>query len=74
MGTEGLKAIGAVLPVGTETYAVGGVGPKNFADWIAAGAAGFGIGTGIYTPGMSVEDVRARALDIVAAFDAETSQ
>ena len=74
MGTEGLKAIGAVLPVGTEIYAVGGVGPKNFADWIAAGAAGFGIGTGIYTPGMSVEDVRARALDIVAAFDAETSQ
>jgi 2-dehydro-3-deoxyphosphogalactonate aldolase len=74
MGTEGLKAIGAVLPAGTETYAVGGVGPKNFADWIAAGAAGFGIGTGIYTPVMSVADVRARALDIVAAFDAETSQ
>lgn len=72
MGPEGLKAISAVLPSGTQTYAVGGVGPKNFAEWIAAGAAGFGIGTGIYTPGMSVEDVRTRALDIVAAFDAQT--
>ena len=74
MGTEGLKAISAVLPLGTQTYAVGGVGPKNFAEWIAAGAAGFGIGTGIYTPGMSVEDVRTRALAIVAAFDAETGR
>ena len=74
MGTEGLKAISAVLPSGTQTYAVGGVGPKNFAEWIAAGAAGFGIGTGIYTPGMSVEDVRTRALDIVAAYDAETAR
>jgi 2-dehydro-3-deoxyphosphogalactonate aldolase len=74
MGAAGLKAISAVLPAGTQTYAVGGVGPENFAEWIAAGAAGFGIGTGIYTPGMSAEDVRTRALDVVAAFDAETGR
>lgn len=73
MGTEGLKAIRAVLPNGTKTFAVGGVGPKNFAEWLAAGAAGFGIGTGIYTPGLSVADVRARADDIVAAYDAATA-
>ncbi len=70
MGTEGLKAISAVLPKCTEVYAVGGVGPKNFADWLGAGAAGFGIGTGIYTPGLGVAEVRARADDIVAAYDA----
>jgi len=70
MGPEGLKAIGAVLPKGTETYAVGGVGPKNFAEWVAAGAIGFGIGTGVYTPGLGVEHVRARAADIVTAYDA----
>jgi 2-dehydro-3-deoxyphosphogalactonate aldolase len=73
MGTEGLKAISAVLPKGTEVYAVGGVGPKNFADWLGAGAAGFGIGTGIYTPGLGVAEVRARADDIVAAYDAATA-
>ena len=69
MGPEGLKAIGAVLPKGTETYAVGGVDQKNFAEWIAAGAAGFGIGTGIYTPEMTAEMVRTRAEEIVAAYD-----
>ncbi|SDW56966.1 2-dehydro-3-deoxy-6-phosphogalactonate aldolase [Litoreibacter albidus] len=69
MGTDGLKAISAVLPPKTEMYAVGGVGPANFAEWIAAGAAGFGIGTGIYKPGFSVADVKARAAEIVAAYD-----
>ena len=70
LGPLGLKALGAVLPAGTETFAVGGVGPDNFADWFDAGAAGFGIGTGIYTPGLGTSDVRSRAEAIVAAFDA----
>lgn len=73
MGTDGLKAISAVLPKGTEVYAVGGVGPKNFAEWLGAGAAGFGIGTGIYTPGLGAAEVRARADEIVAAYDAATA-
>jgi 2-dehydro-3-deoxyphosphogalactonate aldolase len=67
---KGLKAIGAVLPHGTKTYAVGGVGPANFADWFAAGITGFGIGSALYKPGMSVADVASRAADMVAAYDA----
>ncbi len=70
VGPAGLKAMGAVLPKGTETYAVGGAGPENFAEWFAAGVTGFGIGTGLYVPGRSVADVTARARDIVAAYDA----
>ena len=70
IGPSGLKAIKAVLPSGTQTYAVGGAGPKNFADWAAAGVDGFGIGTAIYTPGLSANEVRAKAKDIVAAYDA----
>ena len=69
LGVEGLKAIGAVLPLGTKTYAVGGVGPADFADWFAAGITGFGIGSALYKPGMSVADVAQRAADIVAAYD-----
>ncbi|WP_415403773.1 2-dehydro-3-deoxy-6-phosphogalactonate aldolase [Tateyamaria sp. SN3-11] len=70
LGIEGLKAIGAVLPKGTKTYAVGGVGPANFTEWFAAGITGFGIGSALYKPGMSVADVASRAADMVAAYDA----
>lgn len=70
LGVGGLKAIGAVLPEGTKTYAVGGVGPADFADWFGAGVTGFGIGSALYKPGMAVADVAARATDMVAAYDA----
>jgi 2-dehydro-3-deoxyphosphogalactonate aldolase len=70
LGPDGLKAIRAVLPPGTRVYAVGGAGPDNFASWIKASADGFGLGTALYTPGLSVEEVRTRAERIVAAFDA----
>lgn len=70
IGPEGLKAIRAVLPKNLPVYAVGGAGPDNFADWVKAGANGFGIGTALYTPGLSVDDIHARAIRIVAAHDA----
>jgi 2-dehydro-3-deoxyphosphogalactonate aldolase len=70
LGPDGLRAIRAVLPTGTQVYAVGGAGPENFADWFAASADGFGIGSALYKPGMTVADIAARARDVVAAYDA----
>lgn len=70
LGPEGLKAIRAVLPKGTLVYGVGGASADNFAAWIRASADGFGIGTALYAPGLSVEEVRQRAQKIVVALDA----
>ena len=70
MGLEGLKAVRAVLPAATQVYMVGGVGPEAFAEWRAAGADGFGIGSALFKPGRSVEEVGRIARDMVAAYDA----
>ena len=69
-GPKSLKAMRAILPVGTQVYAVGGAGPENFAEWVAASADGFGLGSAIYKPGDTPERVATKAQAIVAAFDA----
>jgi len=69
LGPDGLKAIRAVLPTGTQVYAVGGAGPDNFGTWFAASANGFGIGSALYKPGLNLDDIAQRARDIVAAYD-----
>lgn len=69
LGPDGLRAIRAVLPSNTEVLAVGGAGPDNFADWAAAGANGFGIGTALYRPGDTADTVATRAAKIVNRYD-----
>lgn len=73
IGPEGIKAIRAVLPKGTLAYAVGGAGADNFGEWMAASADGFGIGSALYKPGFSAAEVKARAVDMVAAYTAAKS-
>jgi 2-dehydro-3-deoxyphosphogalactonate aldolase len=70
LGAGGVKAIRAVLPSGTQVYAVGGVEASNLGDWRAAGIDGFGLGSSLYKPGDSASAVAAKALEIVAAEDA----
>lgn len=70
LGPEGIKAIRAVLPKGTLVYAVGGAGADNFGAWMAASADGFGIGSALYKPGLSVSEVKSRATEMVAAYKA----
>ena len=65
-----LKAWRAVLPAGTAVLPVGGITPENLAGWRAAGAAGAGIGSALYKPGMAVADVAAQARRFAQAWQA----
>jgi 2-dehydro-3-deoxyphosphogalactonate aldolase len=69
LGPKGIKAMKAVLPPALPLYAVGGANPDNFAEYFAAGCAGFGLGTYIFKPGMTIADVAQRAAAAVAAYD-----
>lgn len=70
IGADGIKAMRAVLPADMPVYAVGGVGPDAFATYVKAGCDGFGLGSGIYKPGMSVAGVSEAATAYVRAHDA----
>jgi 2-dehydro-3-deoxyphosphogalactonate aldolase len=63
-----LKAIRAILPSGTRVLPVGGISPESLVGWRSAGAAGFGLGSALYQPGMSADEVAARARDFIAAW------
>lgn len=69
MGPAGVAALKAVLPPAVPVYAVGGAGPDNFGQWRAAGANGFGIGTALYTPGLTAKEVGEKARKLVSAYD-----
>ncbi|MET0125916.1 2-dehydro-3-deoxy-6-phosphogalactonate aldolase [Pseudomonas caspiana] len=63
-----VKAWLAVLPIGTALVPVGGITPDNMKAFLDAGVKGFGLGSGLFKPGMSVADVDERAHAYVAAW------
>lgn len=63
-----LKAMRAVLPPTVRVLPVGGVAPDTMAPWVAAGAAGFGLGSALYKPGMSAGEVGENARAFVRAW------
>lgn len=65
-----LKAIRTVLPSGTAVLPVGGISPTTMGPWHAVGAAGFGIGSALYSPGVTPEVLAERAAAFIAAYKA----
>lgn len=63
-----VKALRAVLPKDVQLMPVGGIGPQDMAAWRTAGASGFGIGSALFKPGMTAEQVRERAQQFVTAW------
>ena len=56
-----VKALLAVLPKGTALVPVGGISPDNMQPFLDAGVAGFGLGSGLFKPGMTVQHVAENA-------------
>lgn len=66
--TDVIKALGAVIPKQVPIYPVGGVTPQNMAEYLRAGASGFGLGSSLYRAGQSVDDTRRHADAFVRAW------
>ncbi|NWB27325.1 2-dehydro-3-deoxy-6-phosphogalactonate aldolase [Pseudomonas gingeri] len=69
MGPAVVKAWLAVLPAGTLLIPVGGITPDTMAVFLEAGVGGFGLGSGLFKPGMSADEVAVRAKAYVTAWN-----
>ncbi len=56
-----VKAMRAVLPKALKLLPVGGITPDNMSPYVKAGAAGFGLGSALYAPGLTAAEVAQRA-------------
>ena len=68
-----LKAMRAVLPKTTRMLPVGGITPESMTPWIAAGANGFGLGSALYKPGQTAEQVAVAAQRFARAWSAASA-
>jgi 2-dehydro-3-deoxyphosphogalactonate aldolase len=65
-----LKALRAVLPKNIPVLPVGGITTANMKDYWEAGANGFGLGSALYKPGDSAQEVAQAAADFRFALHA----
>lgn len=65
-----VKAWRAVFPPAMPLIPVGGIATSNIGDYLAAGAAGFGIGSSLYKPGKRATDVARDARRLIEALEA----
>jgi 2-dehydro-3-deoxyphosphogalactonate aldolase len=70
LGVGGIAAMRAVLPADMPVGAVGGVSEKDFSGYRAAGVTMFGLGSSLFKPGMSVDEVAGRARAAASGWDA----
>jgi 2-dehydro-3-deoxyphosphogalactonate aldolase len=69
LGPEVVRAWRSVLPKETPLYPVGGITPERIGPYRRAGASGFGVGSALYKPGASVDDVARAAQAFVKAWN-----
>ena len=64
-----VKAWRAVFPKDTLMLPVGGITPDNMAAYWRAGANGFGLGSALFSPELSLVEIKQHAERFVAAID-----
>ena len=64
-----IAAMRAVLPNDTVIAAVGGITPDTMAPYHAAGVNGFGLGSALFKPDYSLDDIGRRARAFTAALE-----
>jgi len=67
-GPGHLTALRSVLPREVGLLPVGGVAAEHIADWLKAGASGFGFGSELFRPEYPLEDIERRAHLLVRTF------
>ena len=65
-----VKAWRAVLPKETIVIPVGGIKPDNMKPYLDAGTNGFGLGSALFAPSMSVEEIGRNARAFATAWQA----
>ena len=65
-----LRALRAILPKELPILPVGGITSQNMNEYWLAGAAGFGLGSALFKPGMSIEQIQQSAADFRSALNA----
>jgi 2-dehydro-3-deoxyphosphogalactonate aldolase len=70
LGPDGIAAIKVILPEGCLIAAVGGVAEADFGAYLAKGIEYFGLGSSLYKPGATAEEVGAKARNVIKAFEA----
>jgi 2-dehydro-3-deoxyphosphogalactonate aldolase len=63
-----VKAWRAVLPKNALVVPVGGIKPDTMKPYVDAGANGFGLGSALFTPAMSAEEIGRNARSFAAAW------
>lgn len=64
-----IAAMRAVLPQDAVVAAVGGITPETMAPYHAAGVNGYGLGSALFKPSYSLEDIGKRARAFVRALE-----
>lgn len=71
LGPASIRAWKAVLPTDAWLFAVGGVDTHNMDQFRHAGVEGVGLGSALYVPGISLNDLQMRARSLLGAWKNE---